>query len=159
MSTMSTAPQRPSIPDLYDAYWREFDAYVEPVGDDWMRELKRDSYWTSFQLHRPGVHIACVILTPPRRPERAMRVELSLIKKVIGADADRLFDLLKNWRVGLESTVGGDLEFESHTHNQYQVAKTFLDCDPWNREDWPRQHALLVEWLRRFNEAFGARGV
>lgn len=158
MSTMATAPQLARVPDLYAAYWRAFDAYVDRVGDDWMKERRRDSYWTSFQLHRPGVHIACVILTPPRRPERAIRVELSLIKKVVGANADWLFDLLKNWRAGLEATVGADLEFESHTPNQYQVAKTFLDCDPWSQQDWPRQQALLVEWLRRFNDAFGARG-
>lgn len=56
---------------------------------------------------------------------------------------------------GLEATIGDEIESESHSHNQFQMGRTF-ECDPEDRSDRPRQYALLTDYLNRFHRAFGA---
>lgn len=143
--------------ELYSEYWTAFEAALDEQREEWMHDRCTRDYWMIFRLDRPGVHLAAVIKVPPRRPERGLRVELSLVKKKLGPDAERLYEMLLERKKDWEASVGILLDWESHTANQYQVAVNLDDCGPAKRDDWPRQHAQLLHWLRQFNDVFGAR--
>ena len=111
-----------------------------------------------FPLARPGVHIAAVIVIPPRQRAICMRVELSLIKKMLGSDAQRLYEILEEREQDREDSIGAELDWESAAPTQYQVAINLPDGNPFNQTDWPRQHHIVLAWLDRFYEHFGHEG-
>lgn len=161
------------VGDLYREYWRAFDAATPAGSEFWMNKLKRErrAYWSLWQLGPRGVHVAAVILmptrppsvsnreSPPHRPLRGTRVELSFVIATLGrADAKRKHDRIVADLGAYESQIGGPLEVESHSSGQFQIGRTFVDDDPEDRRAWPAQHSRLMVWLDRFHRVFGVRG-
>ena len=65
------------------------------------------------------------------------------------------FDELEAHRAEIEGKIGSSLSWQRlDGKKQSRIALYLEGADPTNQEDWPRQHAWLVEKLELFREAF-----
>ena len=140
---------------LYALYWESFERSLAKRRPVWAARSQCQTYWKLFHLGRDGVHIAAVIAIPPRKKLTCMRVELALEIPKLGADAERLHGILKERADDWASSLGADLDWTSASNHQYQVAVNLPECNPFDREDWPHQHDVVIDWLERFYDHFG----
>jgi hypothetical protein len=126
-------------------YWTSFIRYAEehhpelPV----KRRASRMSYLLYYRNH--GHWLAPVMLPD----SRMLQVHLAIVRPT-RYEVYRALLLRKD---ELERDLGYSLQARDHNppdSNQCQLYRNFQNCDPANREDWPRQHRLLAEALLDF---------
>ena len=147
-----------SVPELYRAYWESWERFLLENGSPLPNDIKNQTYWWKFELGRPGVHLAAVIKLKTRPPSdmEGMRVELCFRVDLLGrVEANRLYEVLRSQMSDWERSLGTKLDWDSQapTGNQRQVAIN-ISCNPRDKNDWPRQHRIVLDWMMQFREHF-----
>jgi len=140
--TRTVAPDRT---DMCSEYWTGVMEKLEPAGilDASAKVYRKDNtifavgwskdFWLKSYLstarNKVGVWFACR-----------------------GDDFKEDYETLISKKDQIEGSYGAALDWHNHD-DQAICGETFSDCDPTNREDWPRQHAMLAEKLEALYRA------
>lgn len=147
-----------SVQEFYRAYWESWERFLREQGSPLPDDIRNRSYWWKFELGRPGVHLAAVIKLETRPPPAmvGMRVELCFRVDLLGRDeANRLHEVLRSQMNDWERSLDTKLDWDSQAPpgNQWQVAIN-IPCDPRATNDWPQQHGVVLDWMKRFRDHF-----
>ncbi len=106
--------------------------------------------WISYRIGRSGFHLAAVM----NSTKSWIRAELY----VSGSKATERFRNLEKQKETIEGKLGHPPKWEElPTKNASRIAYYLHNADPWNEEDWPRQHEWLAEHLNKIHEVFSER--
>ena len=137
---------------LYQQYWLALREVCQEAGEKGRFPKARSRQWLTFPIGRSGFRLNAVA----NKSERVIRVELYLRQK--GMTPKQAFNALFAQKAGIEADFGGPLDWQPLPNRvASRIAVHLTDADVTERSDWPRQHAWIVEQLRRFRQIFTDR--
>lgn len=139
----------------------------EPEGID----INRIAYWQAFEevlAAKSGT------LKPKSRPPRQGWYDFRLVKDAFlyafrdvakrevgvsigiqGSRAAEIFESLNADRAIFEAEIGEPLVWrERNNRRTFQIALRLTNADALSKDDWPRQHAWLIDHLEKFRALF-----
>jgi len=133
------------------AYWTAFQTVLNetagPISDNRTPKPKRRIV---YRIGRGGFQFATVIV--PTRQE--IRSELYLS----GRNATAHFRLLHEQKDNIEHECDYELDWqELPDARASRIAISLNNVDPWNEDDWPRQHEWLATRLNDLHRVFAHR--
>jgi hypothetical protein len=133
------------------AYWGEFGSVLMAKGGPLARERKpQPQSWMSYSIGRRGFGVNAAMV----RPKGQLRAELY----ISNPDAKAFFHLLHQQKLEIETELGYPLDWEELPEGRDTRISVLLEnCDPEDRDDWPRQHNWLSERLNEFHAVFARR--
>jgi hypothetical protein len=131
-------------------YWTAFDqALTGASGTVTGGRKPQPQSWMSYSIGRSNMYLGAVMI----RPKKRIQAELYLS----GGHAKAFFHLLLRDKVPIEKDLGYALEWEELPEGQDSRIAVYLDADPEDRADWPRQHRWLSQRLNELHRAFAHR--
>lgn len=131
---------------LYLDYWTTFKDLLErrhlPV-----KALKpQGEYWLDLSTLAPGIRL---------RAMAGARDKYNMVDLVISNDPDKSkIGYLMQHRAEIDAKIPGLLWRPKDGYKESAVELRKNGSDPNNRQDWPNQHAWLIESIVKMNEAF-----
>jgi hypothetical protein len=107
------------------------------------------SNWTVFGIGRANFHLTGV--TNAR--EKWVGAELYMDS----SDAKAHYGLLEQQRSAIESEFGAALDWQPLPDRKGARVALYLEANPADESDWPRQHEWLADTLERFHRVFQTR--
>ena len=135
----------------YAAYWADFDAFLKARATPFTVTGNPLSWSCRFPLGVPGASL----LASAARGNNRLAVELQFTNK---ATSKALFDQIQQDHSAIEQEIGGPLEWLRQ--DDYIVSRVAISTkafDVSDREQWPKQHAWLLDYLLKFKAAFQDR--
>jgi WD40 repeat protein/serine/threonine protein kinase len=131
-------------------YWTAFRAYMERRGSFISPTKPPRDYWMSFAVGRSNFYLDAY---------NGMRDKWIGVGLVLsGNDAKPHFHLLSREREQIEGEIGAALEWQEKPSQKNSVITLKRpNVDPTNKQDWPQQHAWILEKLEAFHKAFAPR--
>ena len=131
-------------------YWTAFVEALEAHGTQLRARAPQGKHWMEFAIGRTNFKIHVFANTRDKR--------IGVILVLSGSDAKAHFDLLQQEKDAIESEIGVSLEWRRLPEKkESRISYRVFETDPANVDDWPRQHALLVESLNKYHAAFHDR--
>lgn len=142
--------ERTQTNHLQVEYWQAFGAYLEQHGSTLRASKAQPQHWMHFALGRSGFVLGAFIGT------RNKWIQVALELQSTGAKAH--FHLLLNQQAAIEGTLGTPLDWRELPGKKMSVVALRKGMmDPNVRDEWPEQHAWLMERLQAFHQVFGPR--
>lgn len=136
--------------ELQLAYWHRFCGLVDQTAREIKSRTPQPQHWMNFAIGRSKFRLMTFANTRDRR------IGLALV--LTGPDAKPHFYLLQEQQEEIEAEVGAPLDWrEMPAQKSSRVFLILHNTDPADRDDWPRQHAWLLEQLKSFYAAFAPR--
>ena len=135
----------------YAAYWAAFDALLRERAAPFEVAGNPVSWAIRFALGTPGASLQ----VSAARVNNRVAVELLLTNKTTSKG---LFDQIRQDQSAIEREIGGPLEWLRQ--DDYIVSRVAISTkafDVSDREQWPKQHAWLLDYLLKFKAAFQDR--
>lgn len=129
----------------YQAYWSAFSQYLANAKTRFRLQTPPKDYWYNFSIGRAGFSVAALA---------AMRDKWNGVELNIShAQAKSAFDQLYANREAIEAQC--EVRFEWLRLDAQKSSKITLvnrEFDPNNAEQWPEQHAWLLDGLQRLDK-------
>ncbi|WP_244598106.1 DUF4268 domain-containing protein [Pseudohoeflea suaedae] len=104
----------------------------------------------SYPIGRSGFGVNAAMV----RPKRQLRAELY----ISNPDAKAFYHLLNKQKLAIETELGYLLDWEELPEGRdTRISISLGNCNPEDRNDWPRQHNWLGERLNEFHAVFARR--
>jgi len=146
------AQQQESVSEtrqLYLEYWDAFMNHLKQSRSMIRPKSPQAQMWADFPIGRAGFWVSAA--APANGNSRVQLI-------VSGSHRFSYFELLKAEAQAIEQEFGGQLEWEGQEHRKQLLIRRALDSiDPNQRNDWPRQHQLIMSTLERFMTVFASR--
>lgn len=131
-------------------YWAALNQVLDAVGGPISGHKKpRPEALMSFPTGRNRIHLNAVTM----RLRTQIRVELY----IGGTQAKALFKILLDQKDEIERSLGYQLVWEELPEGQDSRVSAYLDADPEDCADWPRQHRWIAEKLNDMHRVFAHR--
>ncbi|WP_165253142.1 DUF4268 domain-containing protein, partial [Paludisphaera soli] len=130
-------------------YWSALRTRLIEGGSPLKPRKPAPQHWTDFAVGRAGFHLAASLAVTKRV------IAVSLI--LDGPLAKEHFRVLVRDRPAIESELGVGLQWSELPDKKQSNVTLRRSADPARREDWPEQHAWLLERLEAFQRVFGPR--
>ncbi len=132
-------------------YWTALQAVLNDTAGPVSGNRKpRPQAWMPYPIGRGGFQLGAVMVPTQRR----IRSELYLN----GRSAEAYFHLLREQKRAIHGDCGYELDWqELPDAHASRIAISLDDVDPWNEDDWPRQHEWLATHLNDFHRVFANR--
>lgn len=140
------------VQEMYLAYWTAFSEVLNEVGGPVRGDRKPQSHfsWMGYAIGRSHFRPTVAVIPTHRK----IYVELY----IDGGDAKPFFFLLREQRAEIERELGYALAWEEKPGKIISRVRYYWDgVDPYDREDWSRQHRWLAENLNAFYRVFHHR--
>jgi hypothetical protein len=135
----------------YAAYWAAFNAFLKERAAPFEVAGNPVSWSVRFPLGAPGASLQA----SAARGNNRVAVELLLTNKTT---SKALFDQIRQDQSAIEREIGEPLEWLRQ--NDYIVSRVAIatkSFDVSDREQWPKQHGWLLDYLLKFKAAFQDR--
>ena len=138
------------IKQLQFEYWTEFKKYLEERRSFLKPQKASPQHWLNMTIGKSHFHLTSFVDTWGKK------VSVGLI--LTGPNAKPHFHLLEEQKKDVENVIGEKLLWrELPNKNSSQIMLRFLDTDPTQKSQWPKQHKILQETLEKFYAAFSNR--
>jgi len=132
------------------AYWEAFNKLLSSRRGPLSPRQTRPENWMDYSLGRYQFWLSAVINC------RDSWISASLV--IAAAPHQEYYSQLLQVRREIEAEVKAELEWHERPELKTSRVERYLrDADPSDRDDWPRQHAWLVDTLEGFHRAFANR--
>lgn len=135
----------------YAAFWADFDAFLKKRAAPFEVLGNPVSWAVRFPLGAPGASLQASAASGNNR----VAVELLLTNKTT---SKALFDQIRKDQSAIEKEIGEPLEWlrqDDYIVSRVAIATKAFDLS--DREQWPKQHAWLLDYLLKFKAAFQDR--
>jgi hypothetical protein len=132
-------------------YWTAFMQYLEAQGSVVNTRKPQPQNWSDFAIGRSNFNLTTFVNTV----KKLIGVQLA----IWGPDAKTYYKLLLSDRDAIEKELGTQNTEWSELPDKISsyVAITNSQFDPWDRKEWPQQHAWLHKWLDTFHQVLAPR--
>jgi len=135
----------------YAAYWSAFDEFLKARGGSFRVSGSPRDYGCSFGLGVAGFSLVALAA----RWNNRLAVELHLNSK---ASSKAHFDQLRQEQSAIDADIGETLEWlRQDTKIRSRIAFATKAFNVSDREQWPKQHAWLLDYLLKFKAALQNR--
>lgn len=110
----------------------------------------RAQYWYDISLGKAGIHLSNVANTYDNK----IGVRVYLVNRLAG---DLALTQFQEWKSEIETAIGQQLQWNPNPTNRDKIIALFRDADLTRRDKWPEYLAWMVDYTRRFRQAFGPR--
>lgn len=151
--TVSSAAGREEVSEikkLQREYWTELKEKLEERGSRVRPRTPKPQHSASYAVGRSRCRLKARVNTR----DNVIAVQLQLADE---AEAEPLFNLLREERDDIERQIGESLDWQPKPDKKRFVIGVRWNADPTDKEDWSEQHQRLVETLESFHEAFSRR--
>ena len=143
-----TVQEPTGVKQLQLEYWTVFKNFVDSVSKTLKTQKPLPQNWTNFAIGRAGFTLSPSVNTTDKS------VEVALV--ITDPQHKAFFDELQQQQGEIEKAIGFPLQWRERPKSHY--IGLFRDqTDPANKEDWPTQHAWLLQTAEAFYRAFSQR--
>ena len=137
--------------EKYRVYWTALHEKLNEVRGPVLGNRKpQPASWMDYRIGHTAFRVQAAI-TPK---ENRIRTEIY----IAGRDAKAYFKLLKGQSAEIEREAGFKLEWLEHPKKQgCTIVHSHDDVNPFDEEDWPRQHKWLADRLNTMHDVFFQR--
>ena len=113
-------------------------------------QTPRPQKWFEFPIGRKGFILTAEMQKQQQRIRAALYIQ--------GPKAKLFFDLLQEQKEDIDKALGYRLNWEVLPRKQRADIAVYLEnIDPYNQDEWPKQHNWLVDHLNGLHKVFASR--
>ena len=131
-------------------YWTALRELIDRRGGAVIARKPQPQHWYIFAIGTHHFHLTAFANSTKRR--------IGLQLTILGEDAKANFHELARARAEIEAEAGSTLDWEELPgKKESHIKRTWHDCDPMDRTQWPKQHEWLYEQIQLFHRLFATR--